>query len=72
MSRMVERRTIRVDGMSCGGCENAVKNALRTLDGVHRVDADHEAGTVEIAVKSDVSDDVLRTAIHDAGYEVVG
>lgn len=69
---MVERRTIQVDGMSCGGCEDAVENALRTLDGVHRVDANHEAGTVEVATESDVSDDDLGTTIHDAGYGVIG
>ena len=69
---MVERRTLKVDGMSCGGCEDAVENALRTLDGVHRVDADHDAGTVEVATDADVSDDVLGTTIHDAGYEVIG
>lgn len=69
---MVERRTVEVSGMSCGGCEQAVENALRSMDGVHRVDADHDAGTVEIAVEDDVSDDVLGRTIGDAGYEVVG
>lgn len=69
---MVEQRTIQVDGMSCGGCEDAVENALRTLDGVHRVEADHEAGTVAVATDSGVSDDDLGSTIHDAGYEVVG
>lgn len=69
---MVERRTVEVNGMSCGGCEQAVENALRSMDGVHRVDADHEAGTVEVAVEDDVTDDVLGRAVGDAGYEVVG
>lgn len=68
---MVERRTVEVGGMSCTGCEEAVENALRTLEGVHRVDADYEVGKVEVAAEADVSDDALGTSIHDAGYEVV-
>jgi copper chaperone CopZ len=68
---MVERRTIEVTGMTCDGCEQNVENALRNLGGVHRVEADHEAGTVEIAAEDDVDDGDLGAAIHDAGYDVV-
>lgn len=57
--------------MSCNGCERNVENALRNVEGVHRVEADHEAGTVETVVEDDVSDDDLGEAIHDAGYETV-
>lgn len=66
----MERRTIAVSGMSCGGCEQNVENALGTLDGVNRVDADHEGDTVEVVVSDDVSEDELSGAIRDAGYEV--
>lgn len=68
---MVERRSIEVTGMSCNGCERTVENALKSVGGVSRIDADHETGTVEVVVDDDVSDDDLRAAIHDAGYEVV-
>lgn len=66
----MERKTIAVTGMSCTGCERAVENALRTLEGVQRIDADHEDGAVEIVV-DDVSDDELGDEIRNAGYEVV-
>jgi copper chaperone len=65
------RRTLSVDGMACGGCEQNVENALGTLDGVTRVDADHEADAVEF-VADGVSDDDVAAAIEDAGYEVRG
>ncbi|MFC6824536.1 heavy-metal-associated domain-containing protein [Halopelagius fulvigenes] len=68
---MVQRRSIDVSGMSCNGCERNVENALKNVDGVRRVEADHEAGTVEIVVEDDVNDDDLGTVIHGVGYEVV-
>ena len=69
--RMTQRRSISVSGMSCNGCERNVENALRNVNGVRRVEADRETATVEVVVEDDVSDDDLRTAIHDAGYEIM-
>ncbi|MBP1986096.1 heavy-metal-associated domain-containing protein [Halolamina salifodinae] len=66
----MERKTISVTGMSCNGCEQNVKNALRNLEGVTRVEADHEANTVELAAEDDVADDDVEAAIEDAGYDV--
>lgn len=57
--------------MSCDGCERTVESALQNVAGIRRVEANHEAGTVDVVVADDVSDDDLGTAIHDAGYEVV-
>jgi copper chaperone len=56
--------------MSCNGCEQTVGNALKTIDGVTRVDADHEGDTVEIVVEETVTDDDLHAAIEQAGYDV--
>lgn len=59
-----------VEGMSCGGCEQNVEDAVGALDGVESVDADHVAGTVE--VDGDVDSDDLRQAIEGAGYSFSG
>jgi copper chaperone len=67
----MERKTLAVTGMSCNGCEQNVENALRSLDGVSRVEADHGADTVDVVVDDDVSDTDLTTAIEGAGYDVV-
>jgi copper chaperone len=56
--------------MSCNGCEQNVKNALRNLDGVDRIEADHEADTVELVAEDGVADDDIEAAIEDAGYDV--
>lgn len=65
----MERYELRVDGMSCTGCEERVTNAAQRVDGVRRVDADHETDTVEIAGEEGTEDRV-RQAIHDAGYDL--
>jgi copper chaperone len=65
----MERRTVNATGMSCPGCEQNVESALRNVEGVNRVEADHEGETVEVVVEVVVEDDVA-AAIEDAGYEV--
>jgi copper chaperone len=67
----MERQTISVTGMSCNGCEQNVEIALRNLDGVSRVDADHEADTVDVVLEDEVSDDDVNAAIEQAGYDIV-
>ena len=66
----MERRTIAITGMSCTGCEQAVENALETVEGVTRVEADHEGDAVAVVVDEDTADDDLATAVRDAGYDV--
>lgn len=61
-------RTLNVDGMSCGGCERNVVDALKELEEVEGASADHEAGTVTVEGTAD--DEELRAAVEGAGYEV--
>lgn len=65
----MERYELQVEGMSCNGCEERVTNAAERVDGVRRVDANHETGTVEIAAEEGTEDSV-RQAIHGAGYDL--
>ena len=39
---------INVKGMVCGGCENRVKNALGTIEGIGEVEADYNTGIVKV------------------------
>lgn len=68
----MNRKTITVTGMSCNGCEQNVENALKNVEGVTRVEADHEGDTLEIVVGDDVTDDDVHAAIENAGYDVAG
>ncbi len=62
---------INVKGMVCEGCENRVKNALKNIDGVEEVTANHETGIVKVTAKEDISEDTMKEKIEDIGFEVV-
>jgi copper chaperone len=58
----------RVSGMSCGNCEQAVKQEVAKVTGVATVEVDLE--TKLVLVRGDnLDDDALRAAIDEAGYE---
>ncbi len=56
--------------MVCGGCENRVQNALKTLDGVENVIANHTDGTVTITATNDINLDIIKEKIEDIGFDV--
>ncbi len=67
----MERVTMKIDGMTCGGCESSIKTALERLDGVQVLEASHEEGTVELFYDSDrAGRDDLVGAVEEAGYDV--
>lgn len=61
---------IKIEGMVCGGCENRVQNALKTIEGVENVVADHTNGTVKITSKNEVAENVMKEKIEDIGFTV--
>lgn len=58
-----------VSGMSCGHCAASVTEEVMAVPGVTEVDVDVPAGRVTVRGES-VSDDAVRDAIGEAGYEV--
>jgi copper chaperone len=65
------KRTLNVEGMSCGGCENAVVTAIEGIDGVTSARADHDADSVTVELDGTVSDEQLAAVVSEAGYELV-
>ena len=63
--------TYQVKGMTCDHCVQAVTNEISKLDGVTDVDIDLGSGQVTVASEQAVSDDAVREAVDEAGYEVV-
>lgn len=59
-----------VNGMVCGGCENRVKNAIKNIEGVENVTADHNTGKVIIISNNEVSEKIIKETLEDIGYEV--
>ena len=68
---MADELTLTVTGMTCGGCENAVRRVLAMVDGVQSATASHKENRVNVVY------DAARTtrakitqAIETAGYQV--
>ena len=51
-----------VNGMVCGGCENRVKNAIKNIEGVEKVTADHNTGKV-IVISDKAKKDIFQIII---------
>jgi copper chaperone len=68
MTAVVETLVYRVPGMHCSHCEAAVKQELGELEGVETVDVDLGSKTVTVQGRG-LSDQSLRAAIAEAGYE---
>lgn len=63
------KKVMTIEGMSCGHCSSRVEKVLNGIPGVEaRVDL--EAKSAFIDAGADVSDDVLKKAVEDAGYDV--
>jgi copper chaperone len=63
--------TLRVAGMTCGGCENAVKRALGRLEGVAAVEASHAQQSVTVTFDPGTATlDAVKARIAAAGYQV--
>ncbi|OJZ68765.1 heavy metal transporter [Mycobacterium paraffinicum] len=61
----------RVDGMSCGHCESAVKDEVGRLPGVERVDVSADTGRLVITSSVPIDTDAVLGAVDEAGYEAV-
>ena len=63
-------KTMVIEGMMCAHCQAHVEKALNALDGVSAT-VNLEAKTATVSLDAPVSDDVLKNAVVQAGYEVV-
>ena len=62
-----------VEGMTCDGCENAIKAGVETLDGVDAVESSFEEGWTKVKFdQSLTSVEAIEGKITDTGYVVEG
>ena len=60
---------LNVEGMTCGGCENAIKSALLECDGVKDAEVNHKDGKAVVQTEgSKVNTDELIKAVEEAGF----
>ena len=64
---------INVDGMTCTGCENAIKAGVENLDGIASVESSFEEGWTKVKYDANqTSLDQIEGKITETGYTVVG
>lgn len=67
----METVTLKVNGMSCGGCVASVTRVLRALTGVGEVAVALDSGTATVTYDpQNTGMPAFKRAVEDAGYEV--
>ncbi len=67
----MEQLELRVNGMTCGACEQRIQRALAQIDGVVRSGADHRAARVKVVFDpARTSVVAVQARIKQAGYEI--
>ncbi len=67
----METTTLRIEGMTCGGCVASVTRVLKAVPGVAEADVTLQPGSATVtfdAARTNVP--ALRVAIEDAGFDV--
>lgn len=64
--------TMKIEGMMCGHCEAAVKKALEALPTVESAEVSHEKGTAVVKLSGETPKDILKKAVEDKDYKVLG
>ncbi len=62
--------TVNIGGMMCGMCEAHVNDAIRKAFNVKKVSSSHKKGVMTIISEEELSDERIRDALKDTGYEV--
>lgn len=62
--------TLKVEGMSCGHCVNAIEGTLKNLGASGKVDLAEKAVSISYD-ESKLSLDKIKEAIEDQGYDIV-
>lgn len=65
---MSQTATYNVPGIHCGHCERAIKDEVSNVEGVISVGVDLDSKVVTVSGEA-VSDEAVRAAILEAGYE---
>ncbi|MGN0575516.1 MAG: heavy metal translocating P-type ATPase [Ruminococcus sp.] len=64
--------TLKIEGMMCGHCEASVKKALEAIPTVSEAVVSHESGTAVVSLTAETPFEVLKKAVEDKDYTVIG
>ena len=62
------KKKLLIEGMSWGSCVRRVRGALESIEGIKVEDI--KIGEAIIVVTEGLSDEVIKDAVYDAGYDV--
>ena len=62
-------KTLKISGMSCGHCSARVEKILNSIDGIE-AKVNLETNSAEITLSKAVSNETIKTAVDNIGYEV--
>jgi len=66
----METTTIKISGMTCGGCVKSVTRVLTALPGVEKADVSLTPGTAAVAFDAQkINVEQIKNAIREAGFE---
>lgn len=63
--------TYDITGMTCGHCENHVREEIEKIAGVTDIKVSHATGKLVITSNTELNDDDIVAAVDEAGYEAV-
>ncbi|BDH60502.1 hypothetical protein MTP04_06320 [Lysinibacillus sp. PLM2] len=67
----MDQITLKVKGMTCGGCKKSVETGVASLPGVERVNVELDTGKVEVSYNEGQVDIIqIKSAIQNKGYFV--
>ncbi|CAM2910515.1 cation transporter [Hathewaya histolytica] len=64
------KKRVLIEGMSCGHCVKHAKDALSEIKGLSNIEVNLEEKMAEFDSTSEVTDEQIKNAIEDVGYEV--
>lgn len=64
-------KTIVINGMVCNHCKMTVEKVLGAVEGVEKVEVNLEEKIAKVSLTKDVENDVLKSVVEDAGFEIV-
>lgn len=68
----METIQLNIQGMTCNGCVNSVKNVLQKIPGVASVEVSLEQNRATVTYNPGQANPAqLKAAVEDAGYDVV-
>ena len=66
----IMKEEIKIEGMMCENCVKHVTKALEGIDGVEKVEVSLENKNANIETSKEISDEVIKNSIEEAGYKV--